>query len=43
MKLIDASIKVLNGIKPRIFPDFQSGGLADFSDYNDGKRGVKLE
>ena len=36
-ELIDASIKVLKGIKPRIYPDFQTGGLADFSDYNDGK------
>ena len=41
-ELIDASIKVLKGIKPRIYPDFQSGGL-DFSDYNDGKEEVKLE
>ena len=41
-ELIDASIKVLKGIKPRIYPDFQSGGLADFSDYNDGKRGGKI-
>ena len=41
-ELIDASIKVLKGIKPRIYPDFQTGGLADFSDYNDGKRGGKI-
>ncbi|MBC8305522.1 MAG: DNA gyrase/topoisomerase IV subunit A, partial [Pelagibacterales bacterium] len=41
-ELIDASIKVLNGIKPRIFPDFMSGGMADFSNYNDGKRGGKV-
>ena len=41
-ELIDASIKVLNGIKPRIFPDFSSGGMADFSNYNDGKRGGKV-
>ena len=41
-ELIDASIKVLKGIKPRIFPDFESGGMADFSDYNDGKRGGKV-
>ena len=41
-ELIDASIKVLKGVKPRIFPDFYSGGMADFSDYNDGKRGGKI-
>ena len=32
----------LNGIKPRIFPDFISGGMADFTNYNDGKRGGKV-
>ena len=41
-ELIDASVKVLKGIKPRIFPDFSSGGMADFSNYNDGKRGGKI-
>ena len=41
-ELIDASIKVLKGIKPRIYPDFYSGGSADFTNYNDGKRGGKI-
>ncbi len=41
-ELIDASIKVLKGIKPKIFPDFITGGFADFSNYNDGKRGGKI-
>ena len=41
-ELIDASIKVLKGVKPRIFPDFSSGGMADFTNYNDGKRGGKI-
>jgi len=41
-ELIDASVKVLKGVKPRIFPDFHSGGSADFSSYNDGKRGGKV-
>ncbi|MAW21059.1 MAG: DNA topoisomerase IV [Flavobacteriales bacterium] len=41
-ELIDASIKVLNGIKPKIFPDFFSGGSADFSNYNNGMRGGKV-
>ena len=38
-ELIDASIKVLKGVKPKINPDFITGGTADFSNYNDGKRG----
>ena len=42
VELIDASIKVLKGIKPKIFPDFPNGGMADFSNYNDGKRGGKV-
>tara|TARA_B110000008_G_scaffold277813_1_gene320010 strand:+ start:212 stop:2881 length:2670 start_codon:yes stop_codon:yes gene_type:complete len=41
-ELIDASIKILKGIKPRIFPNFITGGSADFSNYNDGKRGGKV-
>ncbi|MEC7645855.1 MAG: DNA gyrase/topoisomerase IV subunit A [Bacteroidota bacterium] len=41
-ELIDASIKVLKGVKPKIFPDFLSGGSADFSNYNDGKRGGRI-
>ena len=41
-ELIDASIKVLKGVKPKIFPDFASGGSADFSNYNDGKRGGRI-
>jgi len=41
-ELIDASIKILKGIKPRIFPDFFSGGMVDFTNYNDGKRGGKV-
>ena len=41
-ELIDASIKALKGIKPKIFPDFFSGGMADFTNYNDGKRGGKI-
>ena len=41
-ELIDASVKILKGINPRINPDFPSGGMADFSNYNDGKRGGKV-
>lgn len=39
VELIDASIKVLRGKKAEIFPDFPTGGIADFSDYQDGQRG----
>ncbi len=41
-ELIDASVKVLKGIKPKIYPDFITGGTADFTNYNDGKRGGKV-
>ena len=41
-ELIDASIKILKGVKPKIFPDFNTGGSADFSNYNDGKRGGRI-
>jgi len=39
VELIDASIKVLRGKRAEIFPDFPTGGIADFSDYQDGQRG----
>ncbi len=41
-ELIDASISILKGRNKTIKPDFQSGGLADFSNYNDGKKGGKV-
>ena len=41
-ELIDASIRILKGVNPRIFPDFFSGGMADFTNYNDGKRGGRI-
>lgn len=43
IELIDASIKVLKGIKPKIYPDFPTGGIADFSNYNDGKKGSRIK
>jgi topoisomerase-4 subunit A len=42
IELIDSSIKHLQGKKINIFPDFITGGIADFSNYNDGKRGGKV-
>lgn len=41
-ELIDASIKYLKGRKFEIFPDFQTGGMIDVSNYNEGKRGGKV-
>lgn len=41
-ELIDASIEVLKGNRPNILPDFYTGGLADFSQYNEGQRGGKI-
>ena len=42
IELIDASIKILKGSNPKIYPDFPNGGMADFTNYNDGKRGGKI-
>ncbi|WP_075342249.1 DNA gyrase/topoisomerase IV subunit A [Tenacibaculum agarivorans] len=41
-ELIDASIKYLRGRSFSIVPDFLTGGIADFTNYNDGKRGGKV-
>ena len=41
-ELVDASIKVLQGKRTHILPDFPTGGLADFSEYNRGMRGGKI-
>lgn len=41
-ELIDASIKYLKGKKFELYPDFQTGGMIDVSNYNDGRRGGKV-
>lgn len=41
-ELIDQSINHLRGKKVEIFPDFLNGGMADFTNYNDGLRGGKV-
>ncbi len=41
-ELIKGSIDILNGKRAKILPDFQSGGMGDFSQYNEGKKGSKL-
>ncbi|MFW5706683.1 MAG: DNA gyrase/topoisomerase IV subunit A, partial [Bacteroidota bacterium] len=42
IELIDASVGYLQGEEVEIFPDFPTGGQADFSKYNDGLRGGKV-
>ncbi len=41
-ELLDASISHLKGKNFELFPDFPTGGLADFSRYNDGLRGGQV-
>ena len=42
IELIEASIKVLKGKKVELYPDFQTSGMIDVSNYNDGKRGGRI-
>jgi topoisomerase IV subunit A len=42
-ELIEASIELLRGNSPQVLPDFLTGGLADFSDYQEGLRGGKIK
>ena len=42
IELLDASVEVLKGNRPNILPDFFTGGMADFSAYNEGMRGGKI-
>lgn len=42
-ELIKASIDVLKGKKPKIYPDFSTGGTIDVTDYNQGERGGKVK
>ena len=41
--LCKASIKHLKGERFKLFPDFPTGGIADFKEYNDGERGGKVK
>lgn len=43
IELIKASIKILQDKPFKIYPDFQTGGLIDVSEYNAGKRGGKIK
>ena len=42
-ELIDAAIRYLQGEDFNILPDFPTGGMADFSRYNDGLRGGSVK
>ena len=42
-EIIKASIDVLKGKNPKIYPDFPTGGIADFSEYDQGYRGGKVK
>ena len=42
-ELIEGSIEVLKGNPTNVLPDFITGGLADFSEYNGGQRGGKVK
>ncbi len=42
VELINGSIDILEGRTPVLYPDFQTGGMIDVSDYNDGLRGGKV-
>ncbi len=41
--LCRAAINHLQGKTFRIYPDFPTGGIADFKEYNDGERGGKVK
>lgn len=41
-EIIEAAVKHLKGRKFELFPDFQTGGMIDVSNYNDGNRGGKV-
>ncbi len=42
-ELIKASIDVLKGKSPKIYPDFLTGGMIDVTDYKQGERGGKVK
>jgi topoisomerase-4 subunit A len=42
IELIKASIDILKGKKVTLYPDFETGGMVDVANYNDGKRGGRI-
>ncbi len=43
IELIKGSIKILQGKRVKLYPDFLTGGIIDVSEYNHGRRGAKLK
>jgi topoisomerase-4 subunit A len=43
IELIQGSIKILQGKKVKVYPDFPTGGMADFEEYNEGLRGGRIK
>ena len=43
VELIDGAISNLRGKRVKIYPDFPTGGIADFGEYNDGLRGGRIK
>jgi topoisomerase-4 subunit A len=43
IELLEGSIKILEGKTPKLFPDFDTGGQIDVSDYQDGRRGGRVK
>ncbi|MDQ8201951.1 DNA gyrase/topoisomerase IV subunit A [Pelagicoccus sp. SDUM812003] len=41
-EIIDAAIAYLNKEEFELYPDFETGGVADFTNYNDGLRGGRI-
>ncbi|MFZ9878436.1 MAG: DNA gyrase/topoisomerase IV subunit A, partial [Chitinophagaceae bacterium] len=42
-EILEAAVKYLRGKKFELFPDFQTGGMVDVSEYQQGKRGGKVK
>jgi topoisomerase IV subunit A len=43
IELIKASINLLKGTKSKIYPDFETGGIIDVTEYDQGRRGGKVK
>ena len=43
IELLDGCIALLRKKKPELVPDFPSGGIADVSEYNNGRRGGRVK
>jgi topoisomerase-4 subunit A len=43
IELIQGSIKILQGKNVKVYPDFPTGGMADFEEYNEGLRGGRIK